>query len=418
MALKAAHEWCPHVPTAKQAEFLNLSCKEALYGGGSGGGKSDALLMAALQHMDKPGYRALLLRRTYADLSLPEAIMDRAKRWLMPHVKAGKVTWNDKEKIFRFPSGATLTFGYLDTEGDKYRYQSAEFQFIGFDELTQFLESQYTYLFSRLRRPAGSDIPLRMRSATNPGGIGHGWVKERFISNRHPETAFIPALLADNPHLDHAAYRESLKELDPFTRKQLEDGLWDEFSGGMFVRSWFDIIDELSLPSSLRVVRAWDLAATAPKKGKDPDYTVGVLMGATPEAVYIIDVQRTRDTPGEVKGLIRTTADLDRTLYPSHTIYIEEEGGSSGKFVSEDFRNILRGFHFYPERTTGKKTERAKPFSSYAFGRKVKIVRGPWNKAYLDELELFPLGAHDDQVDASSLAFLKLVKNRVRVGAL
>ena len=95
---------------------------------------------------------------------------------------------------WRFPSGASLSFGYLDTEADKYRYQSAEYQFIGFDELTQFSESQYTYMFSRLRRLKGSSVPLRMRGASNPGGYGHEWVKQRFITRRgEGGRIFIPA---------------------------------------------------------------------------------------------------------------------------------------------------------------------------------------------------------------------------------
>jgi len=131
-----ARAYCPHDPTPKQAEFLALDCLEALYGGAAGGGKTDALLMAALQHVHVPGYAALLLRRTYADLALPGAIMDRAKSWLRPK----GIHWDEKNKRFTFPSGATLTFGYLDTEQDRYRYQGAELQFIGFDELTQFPE--------------------------------------------------------------------------------------------------------------------------------------------------------------------------------------------------------------------------------------------------------------------------------------
>ena len=95
--------------------------------------------MGALQFVDVPGYAAILFRRTYADLSLPGALMDRAKEWL-----AGTAArWSDKEKTWHFPSGATLTFGYLEHEDDKYRYQSSEFQFLGFDELTQFSEAQF-----------------------------------------------------------------------------------------------------------------------------------------------------------------------------------------------------------------------------------------------------------------------------------
>lgn len=221
-----SHAWCPHAPTAKQSEFLALEDLEALYGGAAGGGKSDALLMAALQHVQIPGYSALLLRRTYSDLSLPGAIMDRAHTWL----RGSAANWNDVKKRWTFPSGATIQFGYLDTAKDRYRYQSSEFQFIGFDELTQFDELSYRYLFSRLRRRTDIEVPLRMRAATNPGGIGHDWVKARFIEGDH---RFVPARLEDNPHADQVAYRTSLAELDSVTRRQLESGVWEQDAAGL-----------------------------------------------------------------------------------------------------------------------------------------------------------------------------------------
>jgi len=227
--------WCPHTPTARQAEFLTFDGLEALYGGAAGGGKSDALLMGALQHVDMPGYSAILFRRTHTDLALPGAIMDRAHEWL-----AGTAAhWADRDKCWTFPNGATLTFGYLDGPRDRFRYQSAEFQYIGFDEVTQFEERDYLYLFSRLRRTGEIAAPLRMRAATNPGGIGHEWVKRRFIDS--PESrVFMPAKLEDNPHLDRAEYETALNQLDPVTRQQLRDGLWIRDPSGLVYSSWDD----------------------------------------------------------------------------------------------------------------------------------------------------------------------------------
>ena len=130
--LQAVLPWTafiPHKPTPKQLAFLLLPCREAFYGGSAGGGKSAALLMAALQYIDHPGYAALILRRTYADLALPGALMDRAHEWL----GGSAARWNSAEHSWTFPSGATLTFGYLEMEIHKFRYQSAEFQFCAFD---------------------------------------------------------------------------------------------------------------------------------------------------------------------------------------------------------------------------------------------------------------------------------------------
>jgi len=402
--------WIPHDPTTKQAKFLLLPHKEAFYGGSAGGGKSNALLMAALQYVEVPGYSALILRRTYTDLALPGALMDRAAEWL----SGTAAKWNDKEKTWIFPSGATLTFGYLETEKDKYRYQSSEFQYIAFDELTQFTEGQYKYLFSRLRRLKNAKVPLRMRAASNPGGEGHEWVKQRFIvEGPEKNRPFIPARLEDNPYLDQDEYISSLMQLDPATRRQLLNGDWSaRQDGNKFKREWFGIVD--AAPADIKLVRYWDLAATEPKKGKDPDWTAGALVGRSKQGIYyIVDIKRTRTTPAGVEALVKQTAQLDGR---GVTICMEQEPGSSGKSIIDHYRrNILAGFVFYGVKTTGDKETRANPVSSQAEAGNIKLVRGTWVNDFLDEAEAFPNGAHDDMVDAVSGAFLQLSMSTVPV---
>lgn len=392
--------YIPHDPTIKQAKFLMTNEKEILFGGAAGGGKSDALLMAALQYVEKKDYAAILFRRTYADLSLPGALMERAQEWL----QGTAARWSDKEKTWHFPGGGTLSFGYLENEKDKYRYQSAEFQFIGFDELTQFALSQYTYLFSRLRRLKGSTIPIRMRAASNPGGVGHEWVKQRFIIG---DRLFIPARLGDNPHIDADQYLQSLKELDPITRRQLQEGDWTaSVKGNKFRREWFEIVD--LAPSDIRrKVRYWDLAATEPKPGKDPDYTAGALLGEKDGIFYIYDIKRARLRPAGVEALVKQTAELDGK---QTNIYIEQEPGSSGVNTIDHYaRRILKGFTFRGSKTTGSKEVRANPVSAAAEAGNIRLVRGPWINDFLNEVEAFPTeGIHDDMVDAVSGAFEKL----------
>lgn len=268
----------PHAPHPKQREFLQLKSREALYGGAAGGGKSDALLMAALQYVHIPGYSAILFRRTYQDLNLPGAIMSRSHEWL-----AGTgAKWNGTDKRWSFPSGAHLSFGYLDTDRDRYRYASAEFQFIGFDELTQFPEQWYRFLFSRLRKRHGVDVPLRMRAATNPGGIGHEWVRRRFIATPTDERPFVAAKIVDNPSLDAGSYLESLAQLDAGTRAQLEHGLWVRDTDGLVYHydEGRNAVGEA--PECPHKVLALDFGATAPTAftvlgWRDHDPTVYVL---------------------------------------------------------------------------------------------------------------------------------------------
>lgn len=216
--------YIPHNPFDQQIDFLTYPAEELLYGGMAGGGKSDSLLMGALQYVKEPDYAALILRRSYQDLSQPGAIMDRARKWLSAYVEAGIVKWDRDTKTFIFPSGATLTFGYLAHDNDLDQYQGSEFQFVGFDELTQFTEKQYTYLHSRLRKLKKSDIPIRMRAGTNPGGRGHDWVKAKFILGDVP---FIPSSYLDNIYLDADEYAKSLEKLDELTKRQLMYGDWD-----------------------------------------------------------------------------------------------------------------------------------------------------------------------------------------------
>ncbi|MEO0594555.1 MAG: phage terminase large subunit [Chloroflexota bacterium] len=400
-------KYIPHYPTTRQIVFLLCNhIKEVLYGGAAGGGKSDAMLMAALQYVDVPHYRALIFRRTFADLALPGAIMNRSYEWLANT----DAHWSAQDKTWTFPSGATLTFGYLEHEKHKFRYQSSEFQFIGFDELTQFTETQYTYLFSRLRKSKKLDVPLRMRSATNPGGTGHIWVKQRFIDtpNTH-ERVFVPAKLDDNPHLDKDEYEKSLQQLDMVTRQRLKDGDWDvNESGGIFKREWFKVTDNMPPAREFTEwVRFWDLAGTEPSSSNpDPDYTVGLKAGLHNSGrIYVTDVKRLRANAGTVESTVQQTAELDGKHV---TIAIEQEPGSSGKAVIEHYQlKVLRGYAVKGIRATGSKLDRARPVSAFAESGHIILFSAMWNADFLTEVNMFTDNnkGHDDQVDALSGAY-------------
>jgi len=417
-------KYIPHYPTPKQAAFLLLDNLEVFFGGAASGGKSDALLDAALQYVDTPGYAALLLRRTYADLALPGALMDRAREWLAPYTGSNEVRWIDKEKTYLFPSGATVTFGYLEHEDDKYRYQSAEFQFVGFDELTQFTETQYRYLFSRLRRLKGSSIPVRMRSASNPDGTGIAWVHQRFVVEG-PEAGriFIPSKLEDNPHVDQDEYERALAELDPLTRLRLRHGIWAlDTQMGLFKRQWFTTIPEAELPMQMRKVRYWDFASTDPKKQKKvgrnrtkPDWTVGLLLGEAGGVFYILDVVRVQVDPEALEFQVRKTAEQDGYYV---RIGLEQEPGSSGQIVIDHYsRTVLKEFPVEGNKESGSKVLRATPISAAAKQGRVRVVQAGWNSKFFDELDVVPYGEYDDQMDALSGAH-RMLRSIVTAGAI
>ena len=405
---------CPLVPTKAQARFLLDFGLEALYGGAAGGGKSIAMLMASLQFSGIPDYAAIIFRRSLSDLMLPSGLIGVSHRWL-----AGRARWSADEHTWYFRSGARLVFGYLDRINDMYRYQGAEFQFIGFDELTQFPEEPYRYLFSRLRGPSESNpalnaVPLRMRATANPGGEGHDWVRARFIAPWQAyqageldrlDRAFHPANLTDNPHLHADRYQRSLAQLPARLRAQLLRGDWDiRPDGGIFQRSWFHIVSAEQVPAGLRAVRAWDLAATEPRSGSDPDYTVGVRVAHDHRTgiFYVTDVVLTRGTAGHVEQTVSRTAERDGLAVQ---VDIEQEGGAAGKSLIHHYRtSVLAGYTVYGERPTGDKVTRAYPVASRAEAGHIHLVNAAWNQAFLDELEVFPHSRHDDQVDALSAA--------------
>lgn len=332
-------KWCPHRPQSKQELFLGLDAQEAMYGGAAGGGKSDALLMAALEHVDEPGYAAILFRRTYTELMLPEAIMARSHEWL----RGTGAHWNGSDKQWRFPSGATLSFGYLDGPHDHLRYQSAAFQFIGWDELTQFPERPYRYLFSRLRRLAGSRIPLRVRAATNPGGPGHDWVKSRFsipddvdftrVYDHHGRV-FVPARKAENRFLDHDTYDRALAELDTVTRDQLEHGKWVRDTSGLVYSEWRDglVIDALpELPEGER----WRHLLASDFGVVDPTAFAVLAWNDYDPHCYVVEAEQWEDlSPSEAADMVLSW----QARYQGRFERIIGDVGGLGKAYEAEFR--------------------------------------------------------------------------------
>lgn len=355
-------QWCPHKPTPKQWEFLRLSCFEALYGGGAGGGKTDCVLMDVLRGAHLPYYSALITRKKFTDLSLPGAVMDRAKSWWIPR----GAHWNDRDKSCTFPSGARVQFGYLDTDMDMYRYQGSEFQRLIVDEATQIPERRYKYLLSRLRKPVDMPIDLAARLTSNPGGIGHRWVKERFVDEAtRGLRQFVPALLADNPHLDQETYRESLAQLDPTTRAQLERGEWVENAGdSVFTLDPRDVYDD-ELPCDTYILGV-DLGAS--QSVASTAFTLIGFWSWKPEVQVVMSYARSAMTPSSIADEITEISGQ----YQLGAIVVD--AGALGKGYVEEFR--VR--HGIPAKAAQKNNRAAyiRLLAGEFSNRKIHFVRG------------------------------------------
>ncbi len=242
--------------TKRQRAFINSPAFETLYGGAAGGGKSYGQLVdAMLFALEYPKSKQIIFRRTFPEL---EKSIIRVSRELYPR-KIYK--YNTSMHTGTFKNGSIIDFAYCDREADVYKYQSAEYDVIRFDELTHFTEEMYLYLISRCRGANG--YPKRIKSTTNPGGVGHFWVKSRFIDIGAPDTVhdcgetdriFIPAVVSDNKFLmekdpDYIKRLENLGERD---KKALLYGDWD-LTEGRYFTEWdktVHVIKPFILPPS------------------------------------------------------------------------------------------------------------------------------------------------------------------------
>ena len=228
-----------------QTDFLAAGELDVLYGGAAGGGKSYAMLVDPLRYAHKAAHRALILRRSMPEL---RELIDKSRE-LYPKAFAG-CKFREVEKLWNFPSGAKIEFGFLERDADVYRYQGQAYSWIGFDEITHLpTEFGWNYLASRLRTTDPEIVPY-LRCTANPGGVGSTWVKKRYIDPSVPNESFvgkdglsrkfIPARLDDNPYLSvDGRYEQMLKALPEVQRRQLLEGNWDITEGAAFTE--FDI---------------------------------------------------------------------------------------------------------------------------------------------------------------------------------
>ena len=460
----------PDTPTigpqdGPQTQYLASEADIVIYGGAAYGGKTFALLMEGARHKDNDAFTFTCFRRSMPQIKNQGALWDESFE-IYPALGAtpmvGDYSW-------RWPSGAEAKFSHLEDEKTLLDYDGAQIALVGFDQLEQFTERQFFYILSRNR--SGCGVRPYCRATANPPRRKKGesrhwlrnlldwWIKGqnypkeergypiqersgvvRYFTRdprdgkiiwverewRNPEDGsppksitFIPAKYTDNKIgvKRDPGYVSNLNAQERTDRLRLKEGNWDVTEeAGMFDPSWFKIEDRL--PQGMRLLRYWDRAATDPTpKNPDPDWTAGAIGGLDEQdELWVADMEHFQEGPGGNERRVRRTAEIDGR---DVEIYLEQEPGSAGKDVVDHYQSkVLKGYTVHPDKPTGDKVVRAKPWCAKAERGKVHLVRGEWNRAFLAEVSTFPEGKKD-QVDAvSGLHKMLTEPGKFKYGAL
>lgn len=433
-----------------QEDFLASSADIAIAGGAAGVGKTWGLLLELVRNIENKDFGAVIFRRQSTQIGNEGGLWDESTK-LYPLLRAVP-----KPSAFEwlFPSGAKCKFSHMEYEKDRTAWDGSQIPFIGFDQLEHFLAGQFWYMLSRNRSMCG--VRPYIRATCNPvpedDPVG-GWLntliawwidqetgypiwersgvlrwfvrigdviewgdsadelRQRFAGyppeDIQPKSlTFIPGKLEHNPALLKAnpEYRASLLALPLVERERLLGGNWKirPAAGKVFNRGWFEIVDVA--PAQVRRCRGWDKAGT---EGAG-DWSAGVRVAQSKGVYYIEDVIKGQWSALQRNAVMKQKAEADGL---ETQIDIEQEPGSSGKESAERSIRELAGYRVSARPSTGDKVTRAGGLSAQAEAGNVKLVRGAWNEDYLNELHNFPDGAHDDQVDASSLSFNRLSLN-------
>lgn len=436
-----------------QEAFLSTPADIAIYGGSAGGGKTWGLLLEPMRHIGNPKFGAVIFRRTTVQIKNEGGLWDESMN-LYPSAggdpKEHSLTW-------KFRSGATISMSHLEHEKTVLNWQGSQIALLLFDELTHFSESQFFYMLSRNRSMCGvrpyvratcnpdadswvakfiawwiddlTGLPIPERAgklrwfvrvgealfwADSPEELAHHtMLNEEGVSVPIPpkSVTFIPAKLTDNKALMAAdpGYMATLLALPMVERERLLGGNWKirPAAGLYFNRSWVEVVD--AVPSDMRIVRGWDLAATIKTDTNDPDWTSGTKLGKTSGGVYYV-MHRIKDrrSPSGVEALIKNTASQDGREVE---ISLPQDPGQAGKSQIANLTKLLDGYTVRSSPESGDKITRFSPFSAQAEAGNVKVLRGDWNESWFQELEGFPEAAKDDDVDSTSRAYNHLLND-------
>jgi len=453
-----------------QEAFSACPAEIALYGGRAFGGKTWALAYEAARYATVPGYSGIIFRRTMPQLVGGGSIWEETKK-LYPHL--GGVPRESPNLDWRFPSTAMIELRHLQHEHTVYHHQGKQYDFIGFDELTHMLAKQWWYMLSRLRSGI-EGLPRRMRGTLNPdpdsfvrelidwwiGPDGKAidarsgvirWVarvdeclvwgdspddvwrrdplriRRRGDPQSDPDDArpepmsftFISARASDNKigMASDPGYLARLAMLPGAERKRLAEGDWNakDSAGDYFNRTTFPVDDDL--PKSINVlrrVRFWDKAATRPHEGnEDPDWTIGTRVAELDSGDYVIEDRRAlREGPAQVMAEIRKTAELDGR---ECVVGIWKDPGQAGIVDADHTASQLLGWPVEVVPASKNKEAYAKVWSNLAANGRVRVVRREYLPSMFAQLEGFPVGKHDDDVDAISGAFQVLTGGAMQI---
>lgn len=451
-----------------QDQFVKTGTDIAIFGGAAGGGKTWALLLEPLRNVHVPGFGAVIFRREFTQIRAEGGPWDMASDIYRDWLGVPRENYLD----WRFPSGARIRFAHMQHENDRFSWDGSQIPLICFDQLESFTWKQFTYMLSRNRSMCG--VAPYIRATCNPDpdhflrSFLKWWIdddtgfaimersgairwfvninnevhwadtaeelKAQFGEDCDPKSCtFVPSSVYDNKILldMNPGYVANLKALPLIDRERLLMGNWNvrETAGMFFQRSWFEIVE--AAPSDAERIRYWDRAATdaTVAKGKG-SYTAGVRMSKkrSTGVFYIEHVERFQKSSLGVRETIKNVATQDGAAV---RIGIEQDPAQAGKAEAQDQVRNLAGFNVTINVVRESKARRAgvgidlnhtgglraRSLSAQAEAGNVKLVRGTWNDAYLNELQNFDGSANcvSDQVDASSGAF-HLLTNVRRAG--
>ena len=411
-----------------QTDFLASTEQEVLYGGSAGGGKSYAMVADPVRYLNNPNARMLLVRRSTEELRELISVSKQLYPKAIPGIK-----FMERDKTWVAPSGATLWMSYLDRDDDVMRYQGQAFNWIGFDELTQWpTPYPWNYMRSRLRTTKASGLPLYMRATSNPGGPGHQWVKKSFIDPETPNKSFwatdsdtgeviswpkghtkegeplfkrrfIPANLFDNPYLaDDGMYEANLLSLPEHQRRQLLEGDWDINEGAAFpeFNRKIHVVEPFDIPNNWPKFRACDYGYGS--------YTGVVWIAVAPDEQLIVyrEMYVSKVLATDLADMILETESEEKIRYGVLDSSLWHKRGDTGPSLAEQM--IVRGCRWRPaDRSKGSrvagKNEIHRRLQVDEFTEEPRMVIFDSCKNLISQLPAIPLDKNNpEDVDTKS----------------